>query len=162
MSNEFNNVAAADLDRLVLSAKASPRRRANLNLHADLADSHQRLAIAMQPETLILPHRHRQTFETLIPLRGRFIVLTFDDSGTVERRVVLGAETALLEMTAGTWHAVLSCDDGGIIFETKRGPYRPLEPEDQAAWLPADPESVRAELLAWYAHARPGDVFARA
>ncbi|HBW4050711.1 TPA: cupin fold metalloprotein, WbuC family, partial [Klebsiella pneumoniae] len=28
------------------------------------------------------PHRHPHTFELLLPLRGRFVVLNFDDRGT--------------------------------------------------------------------------------
>ena len=33
----------------------------------------------MEPDTLIRPHRHPQTWELLLPLRGRFIVLHFDE-----------------------------------------------------------------------------------
>ena len=144
---------ASDLDRLVSGAQASPRRRANLNLHTELSDPVQRLAIAMEPDTVVLPHRHQQTWELLLPLRGRFAVLLFDDDGVVTARSVLGSETAALEMVPGQWHAVLSLDVGGVIFEVKQGPYRPLAGDDIAAWG-ADPSS---SLLAWYASARPGD-----
>ena len=144
---------ASDLDQLVSSAQSSPRRRANLNLHTELSDPVQRLAIAMEPDTVVLPHRHRQTWELLLPLRGRFAVLLFNDDGVVTARTVLGGETAALEMVAGQWHAVLSLDVGGVIFEVKQGPYRPLVGDDIAAWG-ADPSPA---LLAWYASARPGD-----
>ena len=39
----------------------------------------QRLAIAMETDTLVFPHRHPQTFELLYPLRGRFLVLHFNE-----------------------------------------------------------------------------------
>ena len=146
---------ASDLDQLVSSAQSSPRRRANLNLHTELSDPVQRLAIAMEPDTVVLPHRHRQTWELLLPLRGRFAVLLFNDDGVVTARTVLGGETAALEMAAGQWHAVLSLDAGGVIFEVKKGPYRPLEGVDIATWG-ADPSP---SLLAWYASAQPGDRF---
>ena len=146
---------ASDLDQLVSCAQSSPRRRANLNLHAELSDPVQRLAIAMEPDTVVLPHRHRQTWELLLPLRGRFAVLLFNDDGVVTARSVLGGETAALEMAAGQWHAVLSLDAGGVIFEVKQGPYRPLEGVDIATWG-ADPSP---SLLAWYASAQPGDRF---
>lgn len=151
----MKQVLASDLDQLARSAQASPRRRANLNLHAELSDPVQRLAIAMEPDTVVLPHRHQQTWELLLPLRGRFAVLLFDDDGVVTERCVLGSETAALEMVAGQWHAVLSLDAGGVIFEVKQGPYRPLEGADIAAWG-ADPSPA---LLAWYASAQPGERF---
>lgn len=150
----MKQISTAQLDELVVAAQASPRRRANLNLHQTLDDPVQRLAIAMEPATLILPHRHALTWELLLPLRGRFAVLFFDDEGTLTGRTVLGGETALLEMPAGQWHAVLSLDAGGVIFEVKCGPYRPLDPADAAPWL-ADAVAPSA-LLDWYGSARVG------
>ncbi|MDL5731627.1 cupin fold metalloprotein, WbuC family, partial [Escherichia coli] len=37
-----------------------------------------------------------------------------------------GETCTVLEMAAGTWHAVLSLDTGGIIFEVKHGGYQPV------------------------------------
>jgi cupin fold WbuC family metalloprotein len=71
----------------------------------------------MEPGTYVRPHRHPHTFELLLPLRGRFVVLNFDDQGVVTRRVVLGEACMALEMEAGTWHAVLSLDHGGVILK---------------------------------------------
>lgn len=144
----------AALDALSRSAQQSPRRRANHNLHGDLADPVQRLAVAMEPDTLVLPHRHPHTWELLIPLRGRFVVLHFDHQGKVTQRAVLGEGCAALENPADVWHAVLSLDRGGVIFEVKQGPYRPVADADQAAWA-AGREA--AELNAWYAVAGVGD-----
>ncbi len=64
----------------------------------------------MEPGTYIRPHRHRHTFELLLPLKGRFVVLNFDDHGVVTNRVVLGETRTALEMEAGTWHTVLPPD----------------------------------------------------
>uniref|UniRef100_UPI0013B01E3B WbuC family cupin fold metalloprotein n=1 Tax=Escherichia coli TaxID=562 RepID=UPI0013B01E3B len=44
----------------------------------------------MLPGTYVRPHRHPHTFELLLPLRGRFVVLNFDDRGTVTHRAILG------------------------------------------------------------------------
>ncbi|URL81908.1 cupin fold metalloprotein, WbuC family, partial (plasmid) [Klebsiella pneumoniae] len=65
------------------------------------------------------PHRHPHTFELLLPLRGRFVVLNFDDRGYRHPSGDIGETCTVLEMAAGTWHAVLSLDTGGIIFEVK-------------------------------------------
>lgn len=42
------------------SAKASPRRRANHNVHKSYEDLVQRLFIAMEPDSYVRPHRHTQ------------------------------------------------------------------------------------------------------
>ena len=142
------------LDILAMQALQSPRLRANHNLHEELNDPIQRLAIAMEPDTLILPHRHPQTWELLLPLRGRFVVLVFDDAGKVLERTVLGEGCNVLEFPANTWHAVLSLDKGGVIFEVKHGPYAPIN-ESDVATLAKDLDAVT--LNGWYAVARAGD-----
>jgi len=144
------------LAELSQQAQQSPRRRANHNLHGELSDPIQRLAIAMEPDTLVLPHRHPHTWEMLFPLIGRFLVLHFDATGRVTERTVLGEECRVLETPAGTWHAVLSLDPGGVIFEVKHGPYMPIGEADLAPWATA---RSAAELNAWYARARIGDRF---
>ena len=80
------------LCQLSREALASPRLRMNSNFHPQLSDPIQRLAIAMEPGTYIRPHRHSATWELLSPLRGRFVVLTFDDAGQVSQRAVLGED----------------------------------------------------------------------
>ena len=146
-----------DLASLSRQASLSPRLRANSNLHQELTDPIQRLAIAMEPDTLILPHRHLHTWEVLTALRGRFTVLVFDDAGRVVARAELGVDTSVVEIPAGGWHAVLSRDAGAVIFEVKHGPYAPVVAEDIAAWNKGHPA---AELNAWYAVAQVGDKLA--
>lgn len=141
----------ADLGQL---AQQSPRLRMNSNLHTDLTDPIQRLAIAMEPGTLIMPHRHPHTWEILTALRGRFTVLVFDDAGTVTERAELGEDTSVVEIPAGGWHAVLSRDVGAVIFEVKHGPYAPIADADVADW---GKRRSAAELNAWYAVASVGD-----
>ncbi len=155
----MKKISVSQLDELAQAAQVSPRRRANLNLHATLPDPVQRLAIAMEPDTLVRPHRHPHTWELLYPLRGRFVVLHFDDTGVVTGRAVLGEETAVLETAAGQWHAVLSLDAGGVIFEVKQGPYSPVADEDFARWDASDNDRQANTLLHWYASARSGDRF---
>ncbi|HFY9975328.1 TPA: WbuC family cupin fold metalloprotein [Klebsiella pneumoniae] len=69
----------------------------------------------------------------------------------------VGETCTVLEMAAGTWHAVLSLDTGGIIFEVKHGGYQPVAADDYAHWAPAEGEPGTTELMAWYAQAQVGD-----
>lgn len=150
----MKRLTATDLDQLGQQARQSPRLRANSNLHQELTDPIQRLAIAMEPDTLILPHRHPHTWEVLTALRGRFSVLVFDDAGTVIERAELGESTCVVEIPRGGWHAVLSRDVGAVIFEVKHGPYAPIAEADVAAWSKG---RSAVELNAWYAVAQVGE-----
>ena len=153
----MKQITSAMLDALGRQAQGSPRRRANLNLHPQLDDPIQRLAVAMEPDTYVRPHRHPHTWEMLYPLSGRFAVLHFDEGGTLSARVLLGADARLVELPAGGWHAVLSLDPGAVIFEVKHGPYRPIAEVDFAPWSPAAETSQAADLVAWYATAQVGE-----
>lgn len=144
------------LDELSAQARLSPRLRSHHNLHEDLGEGVHRLAVAMEPGTLILPHRHRHSWELLLPLRGRFVVLLFADDGAVSDRIELGTDSRAVEFPAFTWHAMLACDPGCVLFETKLGPYTPIGEADIMAWS----HGVEAATLnRWYAQARVGDRF---
>ncbi len=153
----MKQITAAMLAALGQQAQASPRHRANLNLHPQLDDPIQRLAVAMEPDTYVRPHRHPHTWELLYPLAGRFAVLEFDEAGTLRSRALLGADSRLIELPAGSWHAVLSLDPGAVIFEVKHGPYQPIDTADFAPWSPAAETPQAAALMAWYATAQVGE-----
>jgi len=153
----LKQLTTIDLTNLGQQARQSPRLRANSNLHQELDDPVQRLAIAMEPATLILPHRHPHTWEVLTVLRGRFTVLMFDGIGTIIERIELGVDASIVEIPAGGWHAVLSHDTGAVIFEVKQGPYAPITEADIAGWSNGRSAS---ELNAWYSMAQVGDKFA--
>jgi cupin fold WbuC family metalloprotein len=157
----LKQITRMTLDTLAAQARQSPRRRANLNLHDRLDDPVQRLAIAMEPDTYVRPHRHPHTWELLYPLAGRFAVLHFDEAGTLTDRAVLGAESRVIETPAGGWHAVLSLDAGAVIFEVKHGPYTPIAEADYAPWSPAAETPLVTQLMAWYATAQVGERWQR-
>ena len=145
------------LESLSQQAQASPRRRANHNLHTTLSDPVQRLAIAMEPDTYVRPHRHPHTWELLFPLSGRFVVLHFDNAGIVTARTLLGDDAKVIETPAGGWHAVRSLESGGVIFEVKHGPYQPMAAADYAPWSP-DADTIDATRLNdWYTDAQIGE-----
>mgnify|MGYP000845560938 FL=1 len=150
-------ITFSDMQQQSDAAARSPRLRAHRNFHPELTDPVQRLAIAMEPGTYIRPHRHPHTFELLLALSGRFVVLTFDDLGYVTRRIVLGEECTALEMDAGTWHAVLSLAAAGVIFEVKHGGYQAVAAGDYVTWAPAEGEEGTFELMEWYHQAQVGD-----
>ncbi|STT10192.1 Tryptophan synthase subunit beta like protein [Klebsiella pneumoniae] len=155
----MKQITLSDMQQQSEAAASAPRLRAHRNFSSrtkrpDTASGHRHGTRHLYP-----PHRHRHTFELLLPLKGRFVVLNFDDHGVVTRRVVLGETCTALEMEAGTWHTVLSLDPGGMVFEVKQGAYQPLAEVDTMAWAPAEGQPGTAEMMAWYAIAQPGDRF---
>lgn len=130
------------LDQLSHEAAESQRLRKNLNMHDDYADPCQRLFNALEPGTYIRPHRHVDPpkAECFIAVRGRMMLLVFDDNGDVEQSVSFGGgcDTVAIELPAGLWHTLIALETGSIFFETKPGPYAPLADKDFASWAPAE------------------------
>ncbi|POZ63206.1 WbuC family cupin fold metalloprotein [Chromobacterium alticapitis] len=150
------------LAELSAKAAAAPRLRAHHNLHEQLEDDIQRLAIAMEPDTYVRPHRHANSPELLIMLAGALDWIEFDAAGeTVVARHRLGEGGArVFEMPAGAWHSVISLEPGSVVFEIKRGPYLPQSAAEMAAWAPAEGEARVADMLAFLRRCQPGDRFA--
>lgn len=144
-------IAPSDLDALSHAAQESPRRRLNLNMHADYADACQRLFNAVEPGSYLRPHRHTDPPkpECFVAVRGRFQLLIFDDAGQVVERIDLAPAGAAVaaEVPPGTWHAIVALEQGSIFFETKPGPYTPLTDKDFAPWAPAEGSEGAREYL---------------
>lgn len=154
------SLSSSDLDQLAAAAAAAPRKRSNRNLHQSLDAKVQRLAISMEPETYVRPHRHPQTWELYLPLRGAFKVVLFDDAGSVTDCIQIGERGLVAyELPANTWHSVLSLQAGSIIFEVKEGPYIQPSTADVAAWSPAEGADGVAEFKQFLQAAQPGQKY---
>lgn len=144
-------IDSALLDEVSAEAAASPRRRRNRNFHRQDDDPGHRLLNAIEPGSYVAPHRHLDALkdETMVVLRGRLGLVLFDDAGNVLRSAVLGPDGAALgvDIPHGTWHAVLALESGTVFFEAKAGPYRPLAPEERAAWAPAEGAAAASAYL---------------
>ncbi len=137
------NIKQAILDGLTEKAKVSPRLRANLDLRDSDADTSQRMLNAIEPESVVPIHRHQNTSETVVCLRGRLVEEFFaEQSGKAERydeleRICTEAielspngPVAALNIPAGQWHTVRSLESGTVILEMKNGAYEPLSDVD--------------------------------
>jgi len=120
------------LDEVTERAKTSERLRMNYNLHDSLEAKAQRLLNALEPGTLLPVHRHRNTTETYIVLRGAIRVMFYNDERvlTNDFRVSAPDEVYGVHIPAGQWHTLEVLESGTVIFEVKDGPYAPLKPED--------------------------------
>lgn len=120
------------LDTITQQAKESPRLRMNYNLHDSLEAKAQRLFNALEPETVLPVHRHRETAETYILVRGRMRVDYYNEAKEIIDSVVLDPLEGRfgIHVPAGQWHTVEALESGTMVFEVKDGPYRPFDPSD--------------------------------
>ena len=120
------------LDSITQKAKESPRLRMNHNLHDSLDSKVQRLFNALEPETILPIHRHQNTDETYILVRGKIEVIFYDDDKNMTDRFVICQEegTFGVHIPKGTWHTLEVLESGSVIFEVKEGPYQPISEND--------------------------------
>ena len=151
------------LQALCQDAQSLPRRRKNLNVHSDMADTVQRLFIAMQPDSYVRPHRHVEVekTETFVVVHGEFEILIFESNGCLQERVFLSDKDGgvrLVVIPPGIWHTVIARQVDSIFFEVKQGPYQALSDKDFAAWAPLEQSSTVNVFMEWLRHAEIGDV----
>ena len=126
-------ITQALLDDLTAKAKVSPRLRMNLDLRDSAEDTSQRMLNAIEPGSPLPIHRHQNTSETVICLRGRLVEEFYDDLERIcTERIELspGGPIVALNIPAGQWHTVQALESGTVILEMKNGKYEPLSDVD--------------------------------
>lgn len=120
------------LNQVSSQAKESPRLRMNYNLHESLDDATHRFFNAMEPGTVIPIHRHRDTAETFMLVRGKMRVVFYDDNKNIIEDSILSAENGNygVHIPVNVWHWVEILEPNTVTFEVKEGPYRPLTDEE--------------------------------
>lgn len=121
------------LDNLTAQAKVSPRLRMNYDLRNSDADQSQRMLNAIEPGSPLPIHRHRETSETVVCLRGRLIWEYYDNLERICTETIElspNGPVVALNVPAGQWHTVRALESGSVILEMKAGPYEPTSPED--------------------------------
>ena len=126
-------ITQAILDDLTAKAKESPRLRMNLDLRDSAEDTSQRMLNAIEPGSPLPIHRHQNTSETVICLRGRLVEEFYDDlERTCTERIELSPNgpVVALNIPAGQWHTVQALESGTVILEMKNGKYEPISDVD--------------------------------
>ena len=126
-------ITQAILDNLTEQAKASPRLRMNLDLRNSAEDQSQRMLNAIEPGSPLPIHRHQNTTETVVCLRGRLVEEYYDDLERIcTERIELSPNgpVVALNIPAGQWHTVQALESGTVILEMKNGKYEPLSDVD--------------------------------
>ena len=125
MTKLFDNTF---LDTLMASAAESPRLRMNHDLRNSPADTSQRMLNALLPGTVVPVHRHEDTAETVVCLRGRLWEVIYEEVDNnfreLSRHLLCPAEGRHgMQVPAGAWHTIEVLEPS-VIFEAKDGAYR--------------------------------------
>lgn len=120
------------LDMLTAQAKASPRLRMNMDMRNGPEDLSQRMLNALEPGTVLPIHRHHDSSETVVIVRGKIQWVFYDENGNETERVVLDADgdPRMLNVEKDSWHSLVCLESGSVLYESKDGPYHPLEEDE--------------------------------
>ena len=115
------------LDELLAEAAQSPRLRMNRDLRNTPADQSQRMLNALLPGTVLPIHRHEETSETVVIMRGKMDEVFYDgEHGSEIARFTLDVRLGHYGMSIprGMWHSV-EVHEPTVIVEMKDGAYVP-------------------------------------
>ena len=126
-------ITQALLDDLTEKAKKSPRLRMNNDLRDSDTEGSQRMLNAIEPGSQIPIHRHQNTSETMVCLRGCLAIEFYDDLERICTESFIIEPNGMNVATSipmGQWHTVHALVSGTCILEMKNGAFEPLAPED--------------------------------
>ena len=120
------------LDNLSEQAKDNPRLRQNFDLRNSVDDKSQRILNALEPGTVMPIHRHRNSSETMIVIKGRLKEYFYDEHGNMTGAWVCAPNSDCIgiDIPAGQWHNLECLESGTVLFEAKDGAWTPLEEID--------------------------------
>ncbi len=83
-------------------------------------------------DSVIPIHRHKNTAETYILLRGKIRVKFYNENGDITELFDLDPTIGNygIDIPQGQWHRLEVLAPDSVIFEVKDGPYTPLSAED--------------------------------
>jgi cupin fold WbuC family metalloprotein len=147
-----NLLSELSKDALLLS-----KRRKHLNLHKSYNEPSQKFFNAISIDSYICPHRHLldSKDEFLIAIRGLFALITFDDVGNIENKILFGSDAYQKDMavdsavfvSCGVWHTVISLVKDSVLFEVKECPFIEGLAKEFADWSPEERSEASINYL---------------
>lgn len=129
-------------ENLIEKALQSDRKRTTFNFHKELSDSLQRMINTMNTDTYVQPHKHQNPDkrEVFILIKGKALVVEFDDQGVVSDYILLDrmAESYGCEIEPGSWHTIICLENNTLLYEVKDGPYDAFTDKKFAKWAPKE------------------------
>jgi len=90
-------------------------------------DQSQRMLNALEPGTIMPIHRHKESSETCVCIRGHFEEYFYDENGNLVDTIDMVPGGVVLNINKGQWHSLKCLESGTVLLEAKDGAYHPLE-----------------------------------
>lgn len=156
----FVVIGPEEFKELKAIAAVSPRQRSRLCVHYSADSILHEMFIVHGRDAYVRPHRHLNRQEGLFVIEGCADLLTFSDSGRLQRVVRLDADCFFNRLNLPIYHMIRIRCEYLVFYEATSGPFQHGDTE-LAPWAPpeADVEAVQAylaDLDAQAAHAGCG------
>lgn len=117
-------------NELTKTAKANTRLRQSFDLRNSSEDNSQRMLNAIEPGTVMPIHRHKNSSETCVCIRGHFEEYFYDEDDNITDTIDMVPGGTVLNIEKGQWHSLKCLELGTILLEAKDGTYRPLDEDE--------------------------------
>lgn len=118
------------------------RRRRYAHSFSKPADRVQVMLNAVEPDSYVRPHKHESPdkLEIVQAISGRIAVVSYDDGGGVAKIVVSDSSSVdnVVSIPKGTWHSMVSLENGSVMLEILEGPYDAATHKKFALWSPRE------------------------
>lgn len=133
------------LESLIEKSRSSERKRAPFPVHPDEYSGPQYLINPIQPDSYIQPHKHPHP-EIWIPVRGRTMLVCFEDNGEILDRNILSArDVTFYEMPSQRFHTAFALEKDSVFANVSQGPFNPQTSKISAEWAPPEKDKVSWE-----------------
>ena len=102
----------------------------NLDLRNSEENDSQRMLNAKEPGTEIPIHRHRDSSETILCVRGHFQECLYDDNGNLTEVIDMLPGGVIVNVPIGQWYSLKSLESGTVLLEAKAGKWEAIRNED--------------------------------
>lgn len=127
---------------IVQEAAVNDRKRKNFNFHPAATDLMHRMIHASNPGTYVQPHKHENPDKTeaFIILKGKVLLIEFDDQGNIIDHFIMQANSANygIEIPPRTWHMLITLQENSLFYEVKNGPWDAADDKFFAPWAPSE------------------------
>jgi cupin fold WbuC family metalloprotein len=142
----FVLIGPPDLEELKTIAAANPRKRSRLCVHRTPTASLHEMFIVHGRDAYVRPHRHLKRQEGFMVLQGCADLLTFSESGDLQRVVRMDSNCFYKRLNDPTYHMLRIRTEFLVFYEATSGPFNRAETEF-AQWSPPESDAAAVETF---------------